>query len=162
MPDLYAHFTTVYLTVPRKRSAAENALLVFGVVLPDLPARAGVIALQRLFEVDGMGLLGAFHTPMGFLLLCYLLGLMFEVSFRRIAFINLSAGCLLHFLLDLLQEPFHLGLYMPFYPFSDAVIHFDLFHYNLSVYLFPILLLASLLRYRRDCTLFQRGSTIGR
>ncbi|MBF0588375.1 MAG: hypothetical protein HQL53_04535 [Magnetococcales bacterium] len=150
MPDLFAHFSSAYLTMPRGGDARKSALFIMGSLLPDLPARAMVIVLGRVFHVEATAALGVMHTPIGLLLLCYLLALLFEATYRRIAFVALMAGAALHLMLDLMQEPFYLGSYTPWFPFSTRTLHFDLFHYNDSVYLFPLLLILTLAKAWRE------------
>ncbi|MBF0359004.1 MAG: hypothetical protein HQL70_10385, partial [Magnetococcales bacterium] len=44
---------------------------------------------------------------------------------------------------------FHNGIYMPFFPLSMETMQLGLFHYNSSLYLFPIILLLTITTYRR-------------
>ena len=148
MPDLFAHFASGYLPATSRPGVRFDALLVTGVVLPDILTRIPEILLDRFLGFKVYHFFNALHTPAGFALFCYLLCLFFPERGRFVVFTTLLAGSMLHFILDLMQAQFHAGVYMPFFPFSIETLQWGLFHYNDSIYLFPILLIMTLFKYR--------------
>ena len=144
MPDLFAHFASAYLPSRYQRLRQYDALLVFGAVLPDLLARIPIIIFVRWLELPVVYFFRALHTPIGVILTCYLLSFLFERSIRFKSFLALTAGSFLHLVLDLMQQQFFEGVYIPFIPFSIKTVQWGWFHYNASLLLFPLLLVSVL------------------
>jgi hypothetical protein len=149
MPDLFAHFVSGYLPGESRPQGRNDALLVTGAILPDLLTRVPQIVFNNFMGFNVNQFFSALHTPVGFGLFCYLLALFFPEDGRKKVFTLLLAGSLLHFFLDLMQAQFYKGVYMPFFPFSLETTQWGLFHYNDSIYLFPILLAITAITYWR-------------
>jgi len=139
MPDLLTHTATSYLVGYRYLSSPLVALLVFGSALPDLLSRVPEIILHRFLDFPVYHFFSAFHTPFGLLLACYLISFSFKERQRVETFFCLLFGSALHFLMDLMQEQFYLGVYMPYFPFSFKVIQWPFFDINASLYIAPII-----------------------
>ena len=139
MPDLFTHFSSAYLPSSHPRLRRFQPLLVVGVVVPDLFSRVPEIVLDRFLGMEIGAFFNALHTPVGFGAVCYLLALLFPQEDRKSAFFLLLAGAFLHFIPDVLQSQFNGGKYRPFFPFSFLTVEGGLFHYNDSLFLFPIL-----------------------
>ena len=150
MPDLFAHFASAYLPSRYQRLRQYDALLVFGAVLPDLLARIPIIIFVRWLELPVVYFFLALHTPIGVILTCYLLSFLFERSIRFKSFLALTAGSFLHLVLDLMQQQFFEGVYIPFIPFSIKTVQWGWFHYNASLLVFPLLLVLVLFFWFRD------------
>ena len=130
MPDLATHalisFTgiQIYNIIRRKRpfSRATIYLFVLGGVFPDILEKMIPYTIYYLFS-DSIPLrvsLFYLHTPIMLLLSVYILCLFFVETYRKIAFIALSAGVSSHLFLDLLQGNICDKGYMWFFPFSTA------------------------------------------
>ena len=141
MPDLFAHFSSVYLPSRYRRFRRYDALLVLGTVLPDLLSRIPIIIFVRWLDFPVAYFFRALHTPIGVILICYLLSFLFVRSIRFKSFLALVVGSLVHLVLDLMQEQFFYGVYMPFFPFSITTVQWGWFHYNTSLLSFPVLLI---------------------
>ena len=150
MPDLFAHFASAYLPSRYQRLRQYDALLVFGAVLPDLLARIPIIIFGRWLDLPVVYFFRALHTPIGVILTCYLLSFLFERSVRFKSFLALTAGSFLHLVLDLMQQQFFEGVYIPLIPFSIKSVQWGWFHYNASLLIFPPLLLFVLLMWFRE------------
>lgn len=142
MPDLFAHFAVTYLPTRYSRLQPDGVLFIAGSLLPDLVSRFFQVALDRILDLGTEYFFAAFHTPVGFGLICYVLAMLFQEPMRRRAFWHLFAGCLLHFVLDLMQGQFYEAAYQPFFPFSLEKVQWGWFHYDASLYLFPIFFVA--------------------
>jgi hypothetical protein len=149
VPDLFAHFASGYLPGNSRPGLRFDALLVTGTILPDLLTRVPEIFLDRFLGFSVYHFFNALHTPAGLGLFCYLLCLFFPAEGRSTVFTSLFAGSMLHFILDLMQAQFYNGVYMPFFPLSLETMQWGLFHYNSSLYLFPLLLLLTITTYWR-------------
>ena len=150
MPDLFAHFASAYLPTRYHRLRQYDALLVFGAVLPDLLSRIPIIIFVRWLELPVVYFFRALHTPIGVILTCYLLSFLFERSVRFKSFLALTAGSYLHLVLDLMQQQYFEGVYIPFIPFSIKPVQWGWFHYNTSLLVFPLLLVLVLFFWFRD------------
>ena len=139
MPDLFLHFSTGYLPATRISSNVNRAALVLGVTLPDILARIPEIVLGRFLNFDVYHFFSALHTPFALLFASYALSYCFPEQQRKLSFIYLLVGAQAHIMLDLLQEQFHEGIYMPFFPFSLTTIQYPVFHKDASLLLFPVL-----------------------
>jgi hypothetical protein len=140
MPDLFAHFSSAYLPSRYHKLQRYDALLALGAVLPDLVSRIPIIIFVRWLDLPIVYFFRALHTPIGMILVCYLLSFLFERSIRFKSFLSLAIGSFLHLVLDLMQQQFFEGIYLPFIPFSMKAIQWGWFHYNASLLVFPLLL----------------------
>ena len=141
MPDLFAHFSSAYLPSRYKRFHQYDALLVLGTVLPDLLGRIPIVIFVRWLDLPVLYFFKALHTPIGMILVCYMVTFLFERSKRFKSFLSLVAGSFLHLILDLMQLQFFEGVYIPFVPISIKAVQWGWFHYNASLLLFPLLLI---------------------
>jgi hypothetical protein len=140
MPDLFAHFSSAYLPSRYQRLRQYDALLVLGAVFPDLLARIPIVIFVRWLDLPVVYFFRAVHTPVGMVLACYALSFLFERTIRFKSFLALVMGSFLHLILDLMQQQFFEGTYLPFVPFSTKPIQWGWFHYNTSLLFFPLLL----------------------
>lgn len=106
MPDLITHVALSHLvrrpfdlTQKADTTAPFRFLFYLGTILPDILTRPWYI----LFPVSHDWTV-FFHTPAGMLVTTGLLALFFESALRKKAFISISAGAGIHFLLDALQK----------------------------------------------------------
>jgi len=149
MPDLFAHFASAYLPSRHQRLRQYDALLVFGAALPDLLARIPIIIFVRWLDLPVVYFFRTLHTPIGVFLACYILSFLFDRSIRFKSFLSLAAGSFFHLVLDLMQQQFFEGVYMPFVPFSIKTVQWAWFHYNASLLIFPLLLVLVLFFWYR-------------
>ena len=140
MPDLFTHFASAYLPSRHQRLRRYDALLVLGTILPDLLARIPIIIFVRWLDLPVVYFFRALHTPIGIILACYMLSFLFERSIRFKSFLSLAIGSCIHLVLDLMQQQFFEGVYMPFLPFSIKTVQWGWFHYNASLIIFPLFL----------------------
>ena len=150
MPDLFTHFAAGFFLGHTKFLKRHIAIFVIGSILPDVFTRIPGIVLQEFFHLPVYYFLGAFHTPVGILLICYLLSFAFTQPERKITFFYLFLGAMVHFFIDLMQRQFHEGIYMPYFPLSLKTIQWGWFDFNASVYLFPLLFVSVVLVWRKD------------
>ena len=150
MPDLFAHFASAYLPSRYQRLRQHDALLVLGAALPDLLSRIPMIIFVRFLDLPVVYFLRALHTPIGVIIACYILSFLFERSIRFKSFLSLTAGSFLHLVMDLMQQQFFEGIYMPFVPFSIQTVQCGWFHYNTSLLVFPLLLVFVLFFWFRE------------
>jgi hypothetical protein len=120
--DLITHTCTAVLW-KAARNRPHVATFVAGTCLPDLFGRVPTMALTALrwklpFIPDWLVYLwNPLHMPFGIVLTCYVVSFLFPEATRRVAFLNLLGGGLLHMAVDLLQ--FHFGVgYLLLFPFS--------------------------------------------
>ena len=105
MPDLITHTAVAHLLRrPFERpsdpdAGATRTLFYLGTILPDILTRPWYILIPATHDWTM-----AFHTPVGALLACGLLALLFEPPLRKKAFLWLGGGSLLHFFLDGFQK----------------------------------------------------------
>lgn len=122
MADLVTHIATALLWKSATRKPA--AIMVLGVVLPDLAGRVPTMLLAPL-ALHGVPVpeavvygFNAVHTPFGILASTLLLSLLFREDQRKEVWANLAGGGALHMALDLLQS--HVGVGYPLLlPFSS-------------------------------------------
>lgn len=119
MPDLITHMVfshilrrPVELKGRLRSGPALRVLFYLGTLLPDIASRAVNIVFP-----DSIEWTLALHTPAGALVMIGLLVLLFEPGLRKSAFLNLSAGMLLHFLLDTFQST-STAVFFWLFPFS--------------------------------------------
>jgi len=147
MPDLFAHFASGYLISRVSRLRKHTALLVLGVVLPDILTRIPEIILDRLLGIPVFHFVIIFHSPFSLLIVSFIISLTFELRIRFTAFLLIFLGSFLHVVLDLMQKQFGEGVYMPYFPFSFETFQLGLFHFNSSVTLFPIVFIIVLISW---------------
>ena len=150
MPDLLTHAATGYLLGRCYSADNRLALLVFGSVLPDLLTRVPEIALQRFLNLPVGHFFAAFHTPTALVVTCYGLSFLFDETRRRLTFVLLLLGALFHVVLDLMQEQFYRGKYMPYFPFNMDTVQWSLFHIHASLLGTPVLLVLVIWLWQKD------------
>ncbi|HOT95602.1 MAG TPA: metal-dependent hydrolase [bacterium] len=112
MPDLVTHTFAAWLLARPERWRKVRLFFFVGAILPDIISRP-IYILQPRWQ----GYTVALHTPLFALLCALLLAEFMAPALRCAARIAISAGILLHFVLDLMQS--HLGAgYYWFFPFS--------------------------------------------
>lgn len=156
MPDLFFHFATGYLSIRRLKNSTFRVGFVLGAILPDALARIPEIILGRILEFDVYDFFLALHTPFSLLIVCYATTFIFEEKIRKMLFISLFLGTQVHFLLDIFQEQFYFGVYMPFFPLSFSTIQIPLYGKDSSMILFPALALFVIWCWHRDKATVER------
>ncbi|MBT6199947.1 MAG: hypothetical protein HOI21_05360 [Bacteroidetes Order II. Incertae sedis bacterium] len=149
MPDLLTHAASGYLAGRCFYSDHRVGLVVFGSILPDLMTRVPGIILQRFLELPVAHFFAAFHTPTSLAVSCYGFSFLFAKPQRRLSFILMFSGSLLHFVLDLMQKQFYEPIYMPWFPLSLQAVQWSWFHIHASLLVAPILLIAVLWLWRK-------------
>ena len=139
MPDLFFHLTSVSIN-PKYLERWKISILIQGTLLPDIVGRIPSL-LSSFFGIHEHRWIVPLHTPVCLILFCYLICLFFHESLRFAIFKLLVLGAGIHLFWDVLQEQFFFSDYYLFYPISLYAPKIDLFYYNHSVYLFPLLLL---------------------
>ena len=150
MPDLLTHAATGYLLGRFYSTDHRLALLVVGSILPDLLTRIPQIVLQRFLDLPVGHFFAAFHTPAALVVACYGLSFLFDETRRRISFVLLLTGALIHVVLDLMQKQFYDGKYMPYFPYSFETVQWQLFHIHASLLITPALLVFVIWLWRKD------------
>lgn len=123
MADLVTHTCVAYLVkaIPNRPNVAT---FVLGTCLPDLLGRVPSMGLTTLrwslpwIPEWTVYLWAPLHMPIGMLLSSFVLSFLFPEVGRRVVFLNLLGGGLLHLAVDLLQRHFGVG-YLLFFPLSD-------------------------------------------
>jgi hypothetical protein len=120
--DLVTHSCVAYL-VKAIPGRPDVATFVLGTCLPDLLSRVpsmGLTALRAVLPAVPEWLIyvwGPLHMPAGILLAAYVCAFAFPEGRRRVVFLNLLGGGVLHLLVDMLQRHFGVG-YLLLFPFS--------------------------------------------
>jgi len=120
MADLGSHICAAWAaaraaSLVREMPPRAVYLVAAGAALPDLLARAPHLVLESAaLKAATIGL----HTPACLVFACLFLAFLFEERDRRLAFLSLWAGTLLHGLLDVFQKAWP-GSYYWLYPFTD-------------------------------------------
>jgi len=160
MPDLGTHLAVGYLLAPARRlRPAAAVLFLVGCTWPDLLTRMPQVVVDAVSLEAGRHLLEflrPLHSPLPYLLVCYLCSVLFVPALRGTAFRALAAGGLLHMALDFLQIPgFDPGFqevsspnYVWLFPFSRRDFQWGLFGPEASLYALPILAGAALVKAR--------------
>lgn len=105
MPDGLTHALAAYLAVGRYAKGAKLALFLVGTLLPDILLRGGRLFLTAAPNRDQAELfLVPFHSPIPVAILYLGLAQLFRHGLRQTVFLWLYLGCLLHFLLDMMQR----------------------------------------------------------
>jgi len=152
MPDLMTHLLIPW-AVGRTAAWDRPRLAIFclGAVLPDLVSRAPSIALGRWPEAASI--FSAFHTPIGVLILCLGLVMIFPEQERARFLSWLLTGAGLHLGLDLLQLTVRSDNYYWLFPLTFKDFQLGLFWPDQTVLALPglmiLVLAAELLRRRR-------------
>lgn len=166
MPDLITHAGLgLLLRIPARRSPL--VWFIVGSCLPDVAARLPALTLALASSVfqfslsqawmDGTGML---HLPLPFVLLCLLMALLLPLDIRRVAFVNLALGGVVHLTLDLTQ--YHLnGGYRVFFPFSMSMFELGWISNEASLdwlpYTVPVFALVLLIKVWRENKKADRG-----
>ncbi len=147
LADAVTHLCTGFLFKAATRGPMVP-VFVAGTMLPDLLSRGPAILLTAVHtHVHPLppALLycwGPLHLPMGILLWCLLLAMLFPESQRRAALANLLGGGALHVVLDLAQR--HVGLGYPLLvPFSGRDFELGLIGSEATVPWAPVVALCT-------------------
>ena len=132
MPDLVTHTAAAYFLSHRNRGQSRRALFLLGAILPDLLARPIYILFPNLFFYTV-----AIHTPVFMFIFTLLVCEFFPRHRRRVVFVSLSAGIIVHFMMDLFQRHLLTGYYWLF-PFSWRSFEIPLFWPETPVRLIPL------------------------
>ena len=132
MADLLTHYVSARVAGARIRDRAVAVLVPVGVCVPDLLGKplGALPGLPDLVEVPS-------HTPLGMLLFCFALSLLFAPAIRARAFGALTGGALLHLLLDSMKDYLGSGAIFPLHPFSLAAFEMGLYRSEDVYYLLP-------------------------
>ena len=139
MPDLFFHFASGYVPALIKKAKLFPACFVFGNILPDIVSRIPEIVLVRFLNLPGEYFFGALHSPSLLVIVSYLASFFWTQGNRKIAFFYISFGTQLHFLLDVFQDQFHEGIYMPYFPLNLQTIEIGNLPPTYSLLAFPVL-----------------------
>ena len=159
MPDLASHALIPYagirvVEIIRRRQlvgSSERYLLVLGSIFPDLLDKTIPYALhyfspnltENNFYFPSLKYL---HTPLMLLFSIYVIGFIFQDTYRKRVFCMLSAGVFFHLLFDLFQGNICGMGYMWLFPFSmEKPMLINLFYDDSTVPFVPFLLLLVLL-----------------
>jgi len=142
MPDLISHIAFSHITTrifefkSKSRFGIQSRILIYlGTILPDLLTRPIYIIFPETSDW-----IIPFHTPIGSLITCGLISLLFIPSFRLKAFFLISFGTVLHFFLDSFQR--HLtGGNLFLFPFSWKRVEFGLVWSDQTILFIPLWLL---------------------
>ncbi len=132
MPDLVTHTAAAYFLSRHRTFARFRALFYLGTILPDILARPVHILMPSLYTYSV-----AIHTPLFMVLFTLLFGELLHPSIKRSGMLYLSAGILLHFILDLFQKHLATG-YFWLFPFSWSSFEIGLFWPEVPVSLIPL------------------------
>ena len=133
MPDLFTHFVAARVPAGFLRDRRYQALMVLGTFLPDLVAKGLYWIMQAR---DGFG--DPSHSILGIILLSYVVTLFLEEGLRRPGFWLLTAGGLIHVLVDLLKDNQGVGSARLFLPFSIRGVEFGWIDPENVVMLIPL------------------------
>lgn len=111
MPDLVTHYAVAHLA-GRRCWRPVTAIFLLGTLLPDLLTRPIYILLPQTYW-----LVMPLHTPLGILIVNWMMAILFHPDDRRRIFVALAGGAILHFALDALQRHLIAG-YFWLWPFS--------------------------------------------
>lgn len=158
MPDGLTHVLAGYIGVQCWLKGGRLTLFLIGSLLPDMLLRGGRLFFVTHHYRDFLELyLTPLHTPITSLFLCLAIAQLFHSKIRKTTFTLLFAGCLAHFMLDLLQcTIFGFGFtvepidgYCWFYPISWFDFQFGLFWTENAPYALILLLPMSIFTYFR-------------
>ena len=119
MPDLITHMAVSHIIrrpyeiIQKDKTALPfRSLFYLGTILPDILTRPFYIIFPATYNWTY-----PFHTLLGMGLTILLISQFFDPSIRKRIFLNLTAGMVLHFLVDALQVQLH-GNNFWLFPFS--------------------------------------------
>ena len=146
MPDLITHVAFTHLVKrPFELRGNDNnifpfrVLLYLGTIIPDILTRPWYIIFPATKSWTA-----CLHTPFCALIFCGLLTLFFDTVIQKRVFLNLSAGVLLHFLLDFFQSHI-IGTNYWLFPFSWKHVGYGLFSPGDIIPLIPLWLVIILI-----------------
>jgi hypothetical protein len=137
VPDLGTHVIAGYWIkkyLCRTKRLFLIPLFLFGCILPDLIFKSGEV----LFSYDYYWFFNAFHTPVSLLLQSLALAMLFTKEIRRVVFISIASGALLHLFLDATQVHVSGGNYFWLFPFSNFTAEIPLFSVDSWPYLLGV------------------------
>lgn len=132
MPDLVTHYAVAHLAARRSWRPATTMFLL-GTLLPDLLTRPFYILLPQTYW-----LVTPLHTPVGIVIVSWMIAVLFRVEARRQIFMALVLGAFLHFALDAMQRHLVAG-YFWLWPFSWWTTERGLFWPEESLMIAPVL-----------------------
>ncbi|MDZ7360266.1 MAG: hypothetical protein ONB46_06005 [candidate division KSB1 bacterium] len=135
MPDLLTHSAAAYLASRRWFPRPAAILFIAGTMLPDVLSRPFYI----IFPILHWWVM-PLHTPIGILIVCWIITGFFRAEDRKIVFIALLAGAALHFLLDAPQKHLVAG-YFWLFPFSWTTYEWGWWWSEDSIQLVPMIIL---------------------
>jgi hypothetical protein len=109
-----------------------------GTIVPDIIGRIPSI-IASFFHITEQRWVVPLHTPICLVLVDLLISYLFVERIRKTVFLYLLCGSGIHLFWDILQEQFYLSDYYLFYPLNLYAPKIDLFYYNDTIYLFPLL-----------------------
>ncbi len=135
MPDLLTHSAAAYVASRRWFPRSGAILFVVGTMLPDMLSRPFYILFPALHWW-----VMPLHTPVGMVIVCWMLAGFFQANERRRVFGALAGGVLLHFLLDAPQKHIAAG-YFWLFPFSWTTYEWGLWWSEDSIKIVPWVIL---------------------
>jgi len=132
MPDLVSHYAVAHLA-SRRWWRPATSIFLFGTILPDLLTRP-----LYIFWPETYWLVMPLHTPVGIVIVSWLIAVLFRVEARRQIFMAFMLGAFLHFALDALQCHLIAG-YFWLWPFSWWTTERGLFWPEESLMIAPVL-----------------------
>lgn len=139
MPDLLFHFASGYFPARVNRKKLFAVSFIIGNILPDIVSRIPEIILGRFLKLPVEYFFGALHSPILLFIVSYLTSFFWPKENRKVAFFYVFLGTQLHFLLDIFQDQFHDGIYMPYFPLSLNTIEIGNLPTTYSLLAFPVL-----------------------
>lgn len=133
MPDLLTHLVAARVPCTFLRDRRTQALLVIGTFLPDLAGKG----LYWVFQSRG-SFSQPTHSVLGVILMSYLACLFLEESLRRPGFWALTAGGVIHILVDLIKDNQGTGACHLWTPFLRGGSELGWIEPENVVYLIPI------------------------
>ena len=105
MPDGLTHIVSGYILGIKWMEKERLTLFLLGCLIPDIFLRGGRLLFIDSADRDFFELfLTPLHTPITGLFICLAATQLFHTGIQRKVFVLLYAGCLTHFILDLLQR----------------------------------------------------------
>ena len=133
MSDLFTHLVSARVPGAFIRDRRLQALLVIGTFLPDLASKGFYWVLQARENFAT-----ATHTILGVLLVSYLACLFLDAALRKPGFALLTAGGLIHLLVDMMKDNQGSGSARLFFPFSTTGTEFGWIDPENVVLLIPL------------------------
>lgn len=119
MPDLFVHSISGYILArPKWKKRMLPSIFVLGCIFPDLirgPLLMIGNAIALPYELTFPFLI--LHSPVPLVIQSWLFSRFFEEKIRFRVFLNLTAGILVHLILDAGQKAYHIS-YLWLFPFS--------------------------------------------